>query len=265
MKVVLLVYYAAVLGLCAFIATRTTSPSPPPTERPAGHEEQRPGSSAPAPVAKADPAAATTLAAGGLGSSRTARVIAAPVATQGATLEPVKAATVAASADGGAPPVEKPFAPGEQILVLVVLAGALGGVLHGLTSLAAHSGAGRLDRRWWVFYVARPVVGGGLALVVALVLRAGLLGVSVTEDVSGRRVLLAWGALAGLFSSPALKKLKDVFDGLGPNDDEPPKPGGRGTGTAARGGGASSGGTDSAGKPGEQKSGDPAKPAKEKE
>lgn len=225
MKVLLLLYYVAVLAICAGVASSATTRVTPSPEPPAGSGPQRPDAAP--PVAGADPAPATTASAGTAGSPRTARVIPAPVASQGGTVEPASTSTTALGAAkpdrSSAPPGGQPRAPDDRVLLLVVLAGALGGVLHGLTSLAAHSGAGRLDARWWVFYVARPVVGGGLALLVALVLRAGLLGFSVTEDMTGDRVLLGWGALAGLFSSPALRKLKDVFDGFGPKKN-PAKP-----------------------------------------
>jgi hypothetical protein len=156
----------------------------------------------------------------------------APSATSGEDLEPAPLAMkllvlgyyAAVLAAGGVIAARPGMLPDERLLILVVLAGALGGVLHGLTSLAAHAGSGRLDVRWWVFYVARPVVGAGLAFVVVLVLRGGLFGVSVPEGDGGERVLLGWAALAGLFSSPALRKLKDVFDGFG--GSSPKAPGG---------------------------------------
>lgn len=220
MKVLLLLYYAAVLATCAFVATSASvrsSTEPPP---PRAGDQQRPATAP--PIARTDPSGAASLVVTTAGASRPARVIAQTAATKDGVVEPLAASSMAGRGDAGSRSSNEggpgPLAPGQEILVLVVLAGALGGVLHGLTSLAAHSGSGRLDRRWWVFYVARPVVGGGLALVVALVLRAGLLGISVADGAAGSRVLLAWGALAGIFSSPALKKLKDVFDGFGPKD-----------------------------------------------
>lgn len=92
----------------------------------------------------------------------------------------------------------------------VVLAGALGGVLHGLASLEVHSGRRQLHLSWWVFYVARPFVGAGMAMCVFLIFVGGIAGIS--WDPQKPWVAVAWAAMAGLFSSPALRKLRDIFE-----------------------------------------------------
>lgn len=129
---------------------------------------------------------------------------------------PAPAAVVAPAAGGAVPAVAVPPAPPagyDPLVVLTLLAGVVGGALHGLASMSFHAGRGAMYRSWWMFYVSRPFVGGGLAAVVYLVLRSGLAGFQV-QPPAGFHTLLAWGALAGLFSTPAMRKLRDVFDAV---------------------------------------------------
>ena len=138
---------------------------------------------------------------------------------------------VTAPALPGAPGVAAPAAPPaghDPLVVLTVLAGIVGGALHGLASMSFHAGRGEMHRSWWMFYVSRPFVGGGLAAVVYLVLRSGLAGFQV-QPPAGFHTLLAWGALAGLFSTPAMRKLRDVFDAVFRSSSAPRPPPGAGT------------------------------------
>lgn len=102
----------------------------------------------------------------------------------------------------------------DQILrytALAAMAGVLGGTLHGLASLEKHVGRGDLLANWWIFYVARPFTGAAMAVCVILLLGSGMLGIKV-EAANGGFVVLGWSVLAGLFSTPALAKLRDMFN-----------------------------------------------------
>lgn len=98
-------------------------------------------------------------------------------------------------------------APWPDMLMFCSLFGIIGGAIHGLASLSIHLGNGTLHLRWTMFYLARPVIGAGMAVVTFLVLSSGIGGFKVEADLP----LLAWAALAGLYSQPALDKLRDVF------------------------------------------------------
>ncbi|HZI10542.1 MAG TPA: hypothetical protein VE153_09090 [Myxococcus sp.] len=109
----------------------------------------------------------------------------------------------------------------DPIIILVIIAGMLGGALHGLASLVHHSGQGRLHTSWWLFYVSRPFVGGGLGAFIYLILRSGVAGVQIQPNTAAYS-LLVWASLAGLFSSPAMRKLRDVFDTVFKTEERPP-------------------------------------------
>lgn len=96
------------------------------------------------------------------------------------------------------------------MMIHVALMGALSGSIHGIASLTAHAGKGDLESGWASFYVGRPFVGAAMAVVTALVLKGGLGGFDVKNDMA----LMGWAALAGLYSQPALDKLKELFDTL---------------------------------------------------
>ena len=88
--------------------------------------------------------------------------------------------------------------------------------MHLLTSLGRYVGGRKLLRSWLLFYYLRPLVGVGLAILVYFVLRTGVLapGANLTGSNFNVYGILAFAALAGLFSRQAIEKLADVFDTL---------------------------------------------------
>jgi hypothetical protein len=60
----------------------------------------------------------------------------------------------------------------QQLFVIVGLAGVLGGLIHSVRSLYWYAGNRVLLRSWLLMYVCLPAVGGALALVFYLILRA---------------------------------------------------------------------------------------------
>jgi IPT/TIG domain len=102
----------------------------------------------------------------------------------------------------------------QQFLMLVALAGALGGLLHGLRSLATYVGERYLFRSWLLYYAVLPFVAAALATIVYLVLRAGLLSGASNASQTDPYGIAAIAALVGLFSAQAAEKLKAVFETL---------------------------------------------------
>jgi len=108
-------------------------------------------------------------------------------------------------------------------IAAVCLLGAAMGSVHGLASISAHAGKRNLEASWFTFYLARPITGAGMSLITMLVLKGSIGGFEVNDE----KALLAWAALAGLYSQPALDKLKEVFATFlrtKANDDSNPKP-----------------------------------------
>jgi hypothetical protein len=112
------------------------------------------------------------------------------------------------------PGAQIPQGPARAMFFAGLLGIALGAV-HSLASISMHAGKRDLSAPWMIFYLSRPFTGGGVALVTCLVLMSGIGGFSVDPAThEGELILLAWAALAGLYSEPALNKLKELFTSI---------------------------------------------------
>jgi hypothetical protein len=113
-------------------------------------------------------------------------------------------------------PQAEAVAPDEALaLRMVVYMGMLGGCLHLLSSFVRYVGDRKLARSWLLYYMAVPVQGGGLALLIYLLLRVGVL--APAENGSGGIAqanligIYAFAGLTGMFARSATEKLGEVF------------------------------------------------------
>ncbi len=98
-----------------------------------------------------------------------------------------------------------------NLLLLALLAGALGGVLHSLRSIAWYVGERQLRWSWVLRYWCLPFVAAILALLFYLLIRGGLISAQgTTQDISPYGIAAIAG-LVGLFSDQAAEMLKKVF------------------------------------------------------
>lgn len=108
----------------------------------------------------------------------------------------------------------------QRLFVLVVLGGALGSFIHVTSSFIDFLGNRTIVYSWIPWYIMRPFIGSGLALIFYILLRAGLfsnlsLGEANTEKININPFgLMAIACLAGLFSKQATDKLREVFETL---------------------------------------------------
>ncbi len=98
--------------------------------------------------------------------------------------------------------------------LIALLCGVLGGATHGLSSLMDFRGQRRLFRSWSLWYFGLPLLGGMLATIMLLVLRAGLFPNREAVEALNPFAVGAVGALAGLFTDKATSKLADVLETL---------------------------------------------------
>jgi IPT/TIG domain len=113
-----------------------------------------------------------------------------------------------------------------RLLITVVAAGALGSLVHCLTSFGDFVGNRDLKQSWVWFYILRTPIGIALAILFYLVLRGGLIAPTLPESVGQGTSqvptatlmnpfgLAAVAAMAGMFSKQATDKLGEVFDSL---------------------------------------------------
>jgi hypothetical protein len=108
----------------------------------------------------------------------------------------------------------------KRLLITVIIAGALGSLVHVLTSFADYVGNRQLAKPWIWWFVLRVPIGISLALLFYLVVRAGMIVPSVQGGNGGGTQSLnvygvaAFAALAGMFSKQATDKMREVFETL---------------------------------------------------
>ncbi|MEU8346059.1 IPT/TIG domain-containing protein [Actinomadura meyerae] len=101
-----------------------------------------------------------------------------------------------------------------SLFVIVMAAGALGGIAHVLRSFYWYAGNRALRRSWLLMYLLLPIVGALFGLIVYLVVRGGL-----TSPFGGAGDINPYGiaaiaALVGQFSRETAEKFRDVFSTL---------------------------------------------------
>ena len=102
-----------------------------------------------------------------------------------------------------------------QLLMLVVVAGALGSYVHAIRSLTAYIGNQQAVASWFWFYITKPFLGVALSLVFYTAIRGGFVAGSPADVKSVNPFgVFAIAALVGMFADKAGNKLAEIFDAL---------------------------------------------------
>ena len=104
-----------------------------------------------------------------------------------------------------------------RLLLLVLLAGAIGSYVHATQSFVSYVGNKKFAASWTWWYILRLPVGAALGLLFYFVVRGGLLSAATLRSDTGDLNIfgiISFAALAGLFSKQAVDKLSEVFDTL---------------------------------------------------
>jgi hypothetical protein len=99
-----------------------------------------------------------------------------------------------------------------RLLILVMLAGALGSLMHALRSLYWYTGNRMMVWSWVAFYFLLPVTGAMLATIFYFVVRGGFFSSTASFETTSPFGFAALSALVGLFSPQATLKLKEVAE-----------------------------------------------------
>jgi len=103
---------------------------------------------------------------------------------------------------------------GLWLALLVIVTGALGSLIHAITSFTSYVGNRRFYRSWAWWYALRPLIGASLALIFYLVLRGGFLAAGENSGAVNHYGMAAIAGLVGMFSKQATDKLSELFDDL---------------------------------------------------
>ncbi len=102
-----------------------------------------------------------------------------------------------------------------QLLMLALLAGALGSFVHALKSFGDFVGNRTLTASWFWWYITRPFLGAALAAIFYAALRGGFMAGTQADAKSVNQFgVITIGALVGMFADKASDKLADIFDML---------------------------------------------------
>ncbi len=99
-----------------------------------------------------------------------------------------------------------------KLILIMALAGALGGYIHSLTSFTDYVGNRELVRSWVYWLLLRAPIGALLAVLVYLLLRGGLVLPSTDDPNLNPYGFAGIAALVGMFSKQATDKLREIFD-----------------------------------------------------
>jgi len=102
----------------------------------------------------------------------------------------------------------------QRLLLLILIAGALGGFVRGVRSLYWFVGNRSLVVSWVLMYFLLPIAGALISLFLYLLLRGGLFSPQASVAETSPFGFVSIAALAGMFSGSAAEKLKDMFEML---------------------------------------------------
>jgi len=101
-----------------------------------------------------------------------------------------------------------------RLLLLVLLAGALGGCFHALRSLWMFVGNRSLKQSWVLMYLFLPINGAALAFIFFIIISAGSGFFSEPKNSNSCFWIIGIAALVGMFSQQAAEKLKKIAESL---------------------------------------------------
>jgi hypothetical protein len=99
--------------------------------------------------------------------------------------------------------------PERSLLLIIIFAGALGGIIHALRSLFWYIGNEGLNWKWVPMYILLPFEGALMATIFYLVIYGGFIPTTPTERGSYWFVI-GVAVLVGMFSHQAALKLRDL-------------------------------------------------------
>ncbi len=101
-----------------------------------------------------------------------------------------------------------------ELFLAVMLAGGIGSYIHGVNSFVTYVGNRSFRSSWAPWYLLRPFMGVGMAVIFYVVIRGGVLVMSGGVSQVDPYAMMTVAALAGMFSKQASDKLAEVFDTL---------------------------------------------------
>jgi len=106
------------------------------------------------------------------------------------------------------------LSPEAQVILIVILTGALGSYVHAATSFVNFTGTRSIVASWRWWYVLQPFIGSVMALGFLFVVRAGFFTPSAGTANFNLVGFAAMAFLVGMFTKQGTAKLAELFDTL---------------------------------------------------
>lgn len=107
-----------------------------------------------------------------------------------------------------------PVGPDGKIIIAVALTGALGSIIHLISSFVKFVGENTFEENWIMWYLLRPFIGMSLALIFYYAVRGGLFSAGSDSGDLNIYGIITIAGLAGMFSKNATEKLSELFETL---------------------------------------------------
>jgi hypothetical protein len=118
-----------------------------------------------------------------------------------------------------------------QLILIVVIFGALGSVVHALRSFSWHVvEQGEWGTNWLLRYFLMPPTGAAIALLFYAIVRGGFYTPGSEQDATLPWIFAAVAAIVGMFKEAASSKLKDIAQAILKKPPDPIKDRERGRG-----------------------------------
>lgn len=101
-----------------------------------------------------------------------------------------------------------------RLILLVIITGALGSLVHGFRSLFWYVGNRAFAQSWVLMYFLLPFIGSSLSLIFYFVLRGGLFSPTATVDATSPFGFIGVAGLVGMFSNKAALKLQEIAESV---------------------------------------------------
>ncbi len=101
-----------------------------------------------------------------------------------------------------------------RLILLVIITGALGSLVHGFRSLFWYVGNRAFASSWILMYFLLPFIGASLSLIFYFVLRGGLFSPNATVDATSPFGFIGVAGLVGMFSNKAALKLQEIAESI---------------------------------------------------
>ena len=99
-----------------------------------------------------------------------------------------------------------------KLIFIVISIGALGSLIHAMTSFATYIGNRQFAKSWILWFILRPFIGMQLALIFYFVIRGGFFTLSADVEAVSTFGIAGLSGLVGMFSKQAIDKLREVFE-----------------------------------------------------